>query len=157
MDHSTSTGPGYPEPSQEYNVLHDEECAACCEEETDAFSAAGEDAMTDIGRRTREAGEQFKKQAVQAKDTATRQGREMAEHQRQRLAMVCRDAGKAGQRAADTLREQEDSNLAGFADAESFTRRQPAAVYGGLFVAGVAMARLLKASQRRQPGQSTEV
>lgn len=58
--------------------------------------------------------------------------------------------GNQVEKAADYLDEREASVL--LSDLESFARRQAALFVGGMFVAGLVVARLLKASRQESPG-----
>ena len=116
-----------------------------------------------------------------ARDTTRRireQGTSLATAQKERAAEELSHFSHAIHRAAETLHEEGDHNIADYADmtaeridqatrylrerelgglvddAEEATRRRPELVYGGLFVAGLALSRFLKASSRRRMSQS---
>lgn len=57
-------------------------------------------------------------------------------------------AAKQLSKASDYLRNREFTELAN--DVQGFARRRPELFYGGLFVAGIAMSRFLKASSERE-------
>jgi hypothetical protein len=122
----------------------------------------------------REAGEHVRQAAG---DTARRvrdQGVSLAAEQKDRAAEELSHFGKALRCAADTLHEEGDDNIADYAemaadridratgylrdsdfgrlvgDAEQATRRRPELVYGGMFIAGLALSRFLKASARNR-------
>lgn len=99
----------------------------------------------------------------------------MAGEQKDRAATVVDDLCKAARAAVDKLDEQNDPKIAGYArtaaeslegvrdylrsadisdltdDVGRFTRRHPGVVLGGLFVAGLAASRFLKADRHYQP------
>lgn len=112
-----------------------------------------------------------------ARDTTQRireQGASLATAQKERAAEELSHFSRAIHRAAETLHEEGDHNIADYADltaeridqatnylrerelgglvddAEEATRRRPELVYGGLFVAGLALSRFLKASSRNR-------
>ena len=137
-----------------------------------------------MAERSREAKTQMKEGARQASQTIRRKSGEAA-HQLQEksnefvqtrkseLAGKVSGCGAAVRRAADKLRDEEDPNIAHYADmvadrfeqagqyletsdlramyhdVENFARRRPEIVLGGMFVAGLALARFLKASNER--------
>jgi hypothetical protein len=126
---------------------------------TDSARRAGEhakDAAQDVTRRVRE------------------QGTSLAMAQKERTAEELSHFGNAIRCAAETLHEEGDHNIADYADlaveridqmtryirerdlgglvddAEHATRRRPELVYGGMFIAGLALSRFLKASARNR-------
>ena len=79
---------------------------------------------------------------------ATRKVAETLRESDDATAARCTEA--AAEKAAELsryLREREPSQMLG--DLEDATRRHPAAVYGGLFAAGLAISRFLRSSERR--------
>ncbi|HEV2294353.1 MAG TPA: hypothetical protein VGR35_10885 [Tepidisphaeraceae bacterium] len=135
-------------------------------------------AVTDTTRRTAQqakdaAGqvvEQAKGQAKQLTQQATEQGTAMLNDQKSRAADSLGGIGSALRRAAQTLHEEQDEQLAQYtdsladgvessarylrerdcrdllSDAGDLARRRPELVLGGAFVAGLALMRFLKAS-----------
>lgn len=101
-------------------------------------------------------------------------GRGFAESRKEELASRISGGGQAVRRAADKLREENDPNIAHYAefvadrlerageyvrnrdfgamyrDGEAAARRRPEVLFGGMFVAGLAIARFLKASSERE-------
>jgi hypothetical protein len=69
------------------------------------------------------------------------------------LAGPAEKAAGSLNRISDYLREKEPAEL--LDDLESFARRKPELVFGGLFVIGFAAARFLKASRRQSPRESS--
>ena len=63
------------------------------------------------------------------------------------LADPAQKAAEQLERMSSYLREKEPTDF--LDDLESFTRRRPEVVFGGLFVVGLAAARFFKASRRR--------
>jgi hypothetical protein len=152
------------------------------QEVRDAASQAGT-AVTDATRRT----------AAQAKDAAARMMEQARDQAKQLTQQLTQQAGEHGasmfndqksrvansiggvastlRRAAETLHEEQDKNLANYtesladgiescaaylrdadprrlmADAGNFARRRPELVLGGAFIAGLALVRFLKASR----------
>jgi hypothetical protein len=133
--------------------------------------AAGEtSADSTVKRQLRKAAEEAKETTKQtARDLKDRYARTVAEC-KDGVAQRVSHLGEALQDAAARLRNDGDVNLADGVDAaarkvsdlssylhnadlaalrretENFTRKHPESVYGGLFLAGLAIARLLKAS-----------
>ena len=136
---------------------------------------AGE-AAQEAGERLKDAGRQVRDRATEAACETGEQmrtrTREIVSEQKHRLAEQVGVFGQALHRAADTLDENDDQSIgryvhhaAAWIDDLSdslqrrevsemtrgvgdFTRRHPELFLGGLFVAGVAAARFLKASDR---------
>lgn len=145
----------------------------------EAVSHAGE-TLSQAGEKLREAGKQAKDQVVETARQTTAQARERASNvlaaQKSRLANEVSVFAEALHKAADTLDENNDRKIGGYvhqaADcidscvnylherdasemvrrAGEFTRRHPEVVLGGMFLAGVAIARFLKASDRNRIG-----
>lgn len=146
-------------------------------EAEDLRNKAGEVAH-ETGERMKEAGRQARDRATEAARQTTSQVKERAgavvSQQKNRLAEEVHVFGEALHCAADTLDENNDQTLgryahqaADFCDSCSrylretdgselvrgvgeFTRRHPELVLGGLFLAGVSVARFLKASDRHR-------
>jgi hypothetical protein len=150
-------------------------------------------AVEDAKQGTRRAAETMKAGAASvaediqssASDAATRakqEGRDFLHRQKDRAAEEVSHFEAAIRRAGETLRDEQDENLAHYADraagelsrlkdylhrqdlsdllrdVENTARRRPEMILGGLFVAGLATARFLKASSRqrardRHPGR----
>lgn len=114
--------------------------------------------------------EQARQQAIRTKDQAKSQGREFLTERKNRVGDEIHQVGDAVRRAGDEFRERGDGYLCRYTDAvadtadraagyiwghdiddfaaevQDFTRRHPEIVFGGLFIAGLAAARFLKAS-----------
>jgi gas vesicle protein len=126
----------------------------------------------------REAAEQTKRKATEYADQAKTRGVAMLEEQRHNAASQLQTVGEAVHRAADKFREERDEHIAGYVDAmadevdrcaryleqrdaqallrdtQQFARRNPEWFLGGMFLAGLALSRFLKASrpeESRQP------
>ena len=115
--------------------------------------------------------EQARQAAVNLTQQAREKGTAFLDQQRQRAAEVVGDCVAATRRAAQKLHDENDHNLAGYADAVAermdsvgrylreqdsgrmihdaadLARRRPEWVLGGAFVAGLAIARFLKATR----------
>lgn len=140
-------------------------------EEQSTVQSQTRDAMEHARNELRSFGEQARRQAVEARDQAKTQGRELITERKNRLAGEFHRVSDAVRRASEELRREDDSGyLARYADgladttdraanylsshdiedfaaeAQKFTRRHPEIVFGGLFIAGLAVARILKAS-----------
>lgn len=125
-------------------------------------------------------GEDIQSAAADVAQEAKREGHDFLDRQKERAADEVSHFEAAIRRAAKTLRDEDDDNLANYADraaarlssvksylrrqelgdllhdVEESARRRPELVFGGLLVAGLAAARFLKASSRtrsdrRQP------
>jgi gas vesicle protein len=131
-----------------------------------------------VGEQREGKGEQLKEGIRKAGADTARRAREQGEaflgEQKHTVAESIHHCGEALKGAAQQFREKQDPNLASFAetvanqmervsgyldgknlqdirnDLESFAHRQPAAFYGGMFVAGLALSRFFKASQANE-------
>ena len=124
--------------------------------------------------------EQVKTSAQSVAQQAQETGRTYITRQKETLAQKVDEYAKAARAAADRLKADEGNMLAeptgraaqqlerlsGYLrekqpidlldDLEGFTRRRPEVVFGGLFIAGLAATRFLKASRRRSRQDSIE-
>lgn len=138
-------------------------------------------AKAKASQKTRELKENARHKAGQMKargsDAARRlqnQGKAYAETRKFEMADKISGCGSAVRRAAEKLRDEEDPNIARYAemaadridqagdylrardvrgmvrDAENIARRRPEILFAGMFVAGLALARFLKASQQEE-------
>ncbi|HEY0007212.1 MAG TPA: hypothetical protein VGB55_00685 [Tepidisphaeraceae bacterium] len=126
----------------------------------------------------KETATQVKNQATEVTQKAVSQlkehGQRAVTEQKERTATTLTDVGNALQNAADRLRQDNDDNIASYIDAvaglsnragsylreadvsalvgdvQSVARRNPGLFLGGMFIAGLAVARFAKAS-RPQP------
>ena len=136
------------------------------------------DAAAQAGEKIREVSRQAKDQVVERARETTSQVQERASTaiagQKDRVAEQVSVFGQALHRAADTLDENDDQAVGRYVhqaadmidscanwlrhkDAAemvrgcgNFTRRHPELILGGMFLAGVALARFMKASDRRR-------
>lgn len=116
-----------------------------------------------------------KKDAAYAFKEAQRQANEALSERKNAAAQYTKDAASAVHDAADSLTDQEDDTLAGYIngfadqidrvgsyiderdideiaeDTRGVARRHPALFFGGLFVAGIAAGRVLRASENHHP------
>jgi hypothetical protein len=110
--------------------------------------------------------------AAHAAERAQRQAASFAEGQKHRVASEFTTFGEAMSRAAEKLREDHDERVAAYAemaadqlrstadylesheigdlagDLEHFARRRPEVFFGGMLLAGLGIARFLKASRK---------
>ena len=128
----------------------------------------------DVRRFTNEALEKARREFGERGQQAKSRLQGMAGDQKNRVAGTIDDLCKAAQAAVDRLEEQNDPKIAGYArtaadslggvrdylqhaeisdimdDASRFTRRHPGLVLGGLFIAGLAASRFMKADRPYQ-------
>ena len=121
-----------------------------------------------------EVGERVKEKAKEAGDKVKEQGRTFLNEQKERVGSEIGAYSAAARRAAERLESESDTNLSSyvssaadqldrlatrvkerdlgelFDDVEEMARRRPEVFYGGMFVAGLAAARFLKASKEKR-------
>jgi hypothetical protein len=121
-----------------------------------------------------EAGERVKEKAKEAGDKVKEQGRTFLNEQKERIGSEIETYSAAARRAAERLESESDTNLSAYVasaadqldrlatrvqerdlgelidDVEEMARRRPEVFYGGMFVAGLAAARFLKASKEKR-------
>jgi ElaB/YqjD/DUF883 family membrane-anchored ribosome-binding protein len=153
---------------------HGDEAKRQAEEVRQKASQKAHEAGESLKQAGREAAHRVTETARQTGDQVRERASAMVDDRKSRLADEVSVFGQALHRAADTLDENDDAVLgryahqAGdFADScarylrdanpsemvrgvSDFTRRHPELVLGGLFLAGVSLARFLKASDRHQ-------
>jgi hypothetical protein len=122
---------------------------------------------------TRDLAEGLRQAGTETARKAKEQGEAFLGQHKHTIAETMHHCGDALREAARQLRNKQDGNLASFADTvadriertsgyleskqirdirddvEQFARRQPAAFYGGMFAAGLALSRFFKASQAK--------
>ena len=138
-------------------------------------SAAGSSVQTAVRQQLQETGAELKEGAIEAVDTAKEAACSLLEEQRGKIADTLANYGSALQAAGDRLAEDGENPLVQPArraarqldkasaylrdksradlirDLSSLARSHPEWVFGGLFVAGLAAARFLKASAPEGP------
>jgi hypothetical protein len=158
---NVSTGTG----SVQRHAHHEHGAEEHSQETMQGIQRKAKNIASDIASTTKERGQRA---ASRAKDKTAAF---LADRQHQAASKI-EGVAEAARRAAETLREQGDENVAGYAetaadqvaelsrylrdrrpndllhDLEDAATRHPALVYGGLFVAGLAISRFLKASER---------
>jgi cell division septum initiation protein DivIVA len=121
-----------------------------------------------------EVADRVKEQAKQTGDKIKEQSRSFLNEQKTRVGAEIHTYSAAARRAAEQLKGESDTNLAQYVstaadrldqlgtriqerdlgelvdDVEDIARRRPEVFFGGLFVAGMAAARFLKASKQRR-------
>jgi hypothetical protein len=137
-------------------------------------------AARQAGEQFRDTGEQIRESAQSTAEEFRKQGASFVQDRKVKAADQLNSFSAAIRSAADRLHEENDHNLAGYAEAaaervegaarylgerdfsriaddvESFARRQPELFLGGMFLAGMGISRFLKASrQRSSNGTST--
>ncbi|MEQ8821766.1 MAG: hypothetical protein RLY93_16130 [Sumerlaeia bacterium] len=151
---------------------------ARAQEKRENLSRQAKDAYSDAKDTARQ-------QATETKHQAAEFAQRTADEQKARAAAEVRTFGEALHRAGNRLEEGDDPNIADYAhgaaerlegvanylettspghlldDASDFTRRNPEYVLGGMFLAGLALSRFLKASsptrRRRDSSEYDEV
>lgn len=126
----------------------------------------------------RDAGQHIRETAQSAAEEAKKQGAGFVQDRKTQAADQLSAFSAAIRSAADRLHEENDHNLAGYAEAtaervesaarylserdfsriaddvESFARRQPELFLGGMFLAGLGISRFLKASRSHTAGSA---
>ena len=121
-----------------------------------------------------EVADRVKEQAKQTGDKIKEQSQSFLNQQKARVGAEIHTYSAAARRAAERLKDQSDTNVAQYVstaadrldrlgsriqerdlgelvhDVEDIARRRPEVFFGGLFVAGLAVARFLKASKQRR-------
>lgn len=139
---------------------------------------AAHETKEQLAARAKDVGHTAKEQAAAASEQLKRQGSALFHEQRSRIAREIMKAGGAVRFAAGRLHEEQNENVAGYADAianqiestaryvedrdvnqviqdlENFTRRRPEIVFGGMFVAGLAAARFIRAQRPSDPNMN---
>jgi vacuolar-type H+-ATPase subunit H len=171
-DESTSGMPG--DESKNRLKQHGDDAKRQAEELSQKAGEKAREAGDSLKRAGRDAAQRASEAARQTGDQVRERASAMMADRKSRLADEVGVFGQALHRAADTLDENDDAALGSYAhqagdmidscarylrDADpsevirgvsNFTRRHPELVLGGLFLAGVSLARFLKASDRRQ-------
>ena len=151
---------------------------------SDAGEAKAEDtAAADITRVVRELSTSLKEGASEQATALTRtireRGQNLVDGQKSRAAAEIMNLGAAVRRAADKLHDQNSEALARYVDTaaesldgvaryveesdltdlarevEQFARRRPALIVGGVFLAGLALGRFVKAGQTTGEGPTS--
>lgn len=140
-----------------------------------------EAALTDrVRQQASGVADQARRAALDAGERIRHQGRDLASRQLGWAAEELHHVSEAVHEAAGKLRAERDEHVAQYADvvgeqidrvaqylrnadpidmiggARDFARRRPEVFYGGMFVAGLAVARFLKASSRREMSEEYE-
>lgn len=121
--------------------------------------------------------EQGKRKTAEYTKQAKDRGMHMLDEQKHNAASQLHTLGEAARRAAGKFRDDHDDNIAGYIDAvadeadrfagylekrdvnslvhdvQDLARRRPELFLGGMFVAGLALTRFLKASGRHDSGR----
>lgn len=132
----------------------------------------------ELKQQARQATEAARQKATEAAEKAKQSGTQYAREKKARVAEEIGVFSGAIRKASDKLHEEQHDSIASYVDAaaeqldqvrssleskdvgelvndlQDFTRRRPEVVYGGLFVAGLAAMRFLKASQPRRSAQT---
>ena len=142
------------------------------------FQQAANDVKDRATATAEQVADRVKQQAKEAGDKIKERSRGFLNEQKGRVAVEIKTYSEAARRAADRLEGESDTNLSQYVstaadrldrlgsriqerdlgdlvdDVEDIARRRPEIFFGGMFVAGLAVARFLKASkQRRQRDQ----
>ncbi|GEM_PF-6592894 len=147
-------------------------------------TAQGESIQDELKTQATEAAEAARQRVAEASAQAKETGRQYASEKKALLAEEVGVLSSAIRKASDKLHEEEHDSIACYVDAaaeqldqfrgslqdmtvgelvdevQALTRRRPEIVYGGLFVAGLAAMRFLKASapprRRSAAGQANQ-
>lgn len=135
--------------------------------------AQGSGASTTIKDKARETKDRVMSKGSEALNRAKERGRSVADEQKNHLGERIHGYSSAIRRSAEQLREDKDPNIAQYADViadkidqcadyvrsrdpgtmlrdvENAARRRPEIFFGGMFLAGLVLARFLKASNQR--------
>ena len=154
-----------------------DEASAVAQQAKRHAGEVGRQVKDQVTETARTAAEQTKRKAAEYADQARTRGVEMLDQQRHTAASQLQTVGEAVHRAADKFREDHDDNIAGYVDAladevdrcaryleqrdmgalvndtQRFARRNPELFLGGMFLAGLALSRFLKASRPETGGQ----
>ena len=154
-----------------------DEATAVAQQARQHAGEVGRQVKDQVTETARAAAEQTKRKAAEYADQARTRGVQMLDEQRHTAASQLQTVGEAVHRAADKFREDRDDNIAGYVDAladevdrcaryleqrdmgalvhdtQRFARRNPELFLGGMFLAGLALSRFLKASRPETDGQ----
>jgi hypothetical protein len=154
-------------------------------------TGSGDRSTATLAEKSREATASVKQKAQQTRERVLEKGSEavhqakdktraFAEDRKSQLGERIHGYGSAVRRAADKLRDEEDPNIAHYADVvaekldqaadyvqsrdpgmilrdvERAARRRPEIFFGGMFLAGLVLSRFLKASSERDSSYSAE-
>ena len=133
-----------------------------------------------IKDKARETKDRVMSKGSEALNRAKERGRNVADEQKNHLGERIHGYSSAIRRTAEHLREDKDPNIAQYADViadkidqcadyvqsgdpgtmlrdvENAARRRPEIFFGGMFIAGLVLARFLKASNQRDDTYSSE-
>jgi hypothetical protein len=128
----------------------------------------------------REAAETVRQMGSDAAHELQNEAEGFAQSRKRELGERIKGGGAAMRRVADKLRDEEDPNIAKYAEAaarrlhrageyvqsrdfgairrdlENVARRRPELFFGGMFIAGLAVSRFLKASAQGEEGPANE-
>jgi hypothetical protein len=141
---------------------------------SDDFHQAADRVKDTAAATAQEVADRVKEQAKQTGNTIKEQSRGFLNEQKRRVGAEIQTYSAAARGAAERLQHESDTNLAQYVstaadrldrlgsriqernvsqlvdDVEEIARRRPEVFFGGMFVAGLAVARFLKASKQRQ-------
>lgn len=142
------------------------------EQKKASFSREAKHWKEDAKQFGREMTDEAKKEATHQREYWQERGSDYLNEKKGRVAEQMRGYGSVAHRAAEQFREEQDVHLAEYADslascldkassyveerdlsslkhdAEDLARQRPELWFGGMFVAGLALARFLKAGQK---------
>jgi hypothetical protein len=145
-----------------------------------ATQAKAQEAGTKAKQTAAEVTEQIKQKGAEALHQARDKADEVTGRQKEYLIERLNHCGAASRKAAEQLRNDKDSTLAHYADviarqldrgaeyvrdhnlrgvyrdAENLAKRQPEMFFGGMFLAGLGLARFLKASSEHSHAADTD-
>lgn len=154
----------------------DTEVCATGFESSETASDKARRKLNEVGGEVREQAHKLADKATEAAGHARRQGEEAIHEQKSKVSEHVSRYSSVVRGVAEKFREEENSNIAGYADqmadqldrlagylswrdingllddAQETARRRPDVFYGGMFVAGLALSRFLKASRPERRG-----
>ena len=175
MNQGTQSKTAKPESKSSQDNVKDRAASAGAQAKNKAAETAEK-----VKQQTAEAQAGVQQQVNEATEQVKASGRDYAARKKTMLAEEIGVFRDAVQKATETLREEDHGGVAQYTaaaaeqldrcrksidqrnvgelldDAQDFTRRHPEVVYGGLFVAGLAAMRFLKASQPRGAGRRSQ-
>ncbi len=169
-----STHPGQPQDRRSRAEIEAEQVGEATRQAADETRSAAREMAHDAKQAAKEAVQTARQTARKTMDDVGEECCSFVDRQKAKAAGELETVASAAHRAADKLEEEEDPNLARYTrsaanqvdrvvryvrerdprqilhDTEDLIRRHPEIAYGGMFMAGLAIARFMKSSARRE-------